>query len=70
MEPLEFLSKINDLIGIIFTRCYAYQLFYLIVPLFMMTYLPISQAAMVRKVEWKPIEHKAAMSLSDVAKKR
>lgn len=45
-------------------------LFTLTFPLFMMTYIPISLAAMFRKVEWKPIEHKAAMSLSDVAKKR
>ena len=39
-------------------------------PLFMMTYIPISLAAMFRKVEWTPIEHNAAMSLSDVAKKK
>lgn len=31
--------------------------FTLTFPLFMMTYLPISIAALFRKVEWKPIEH-------------
>ena len=28
-------------------------------PIFMFTYIPISIAALVRKVEWKPIYHTA-----------
>ncbi len=35
-------------------------------PLFVMTYIPISVAAVLRPVEWKPIEHKAAVSLDEV----
>ena len=35
-------------------------------PLFVMTYIPISVAAVLRPVEWKPIEHKAAVSLEEV----
>lgn len=36
-------------------------------PLFMMTYLPISVAAFFRKVEWKPIAHKATVMKLDSA---
>ena len=32
-------------------------------PLFMFTYIPISLAALVRRVEWKPIYHSAAKGL-------
>lgn len=35
-------------------------------PLFVMTYIPISVAAVLRPVEWKPIEHKTAVSLEEV----
>ena len=37
-------------------------------PLFMLTYIPISFAALFCKVEWKPIEHKRAMSLAELGK--
>ncbi len=37
-------------------------------PLFMMTYIPISFAALFCKVEWKPIEHKCAVSLSELGR--
>lgn len=37
-------------------------------PLFMLTYIPISIAAMFCRVEWKPIEHKAAMSIEHVGR--
>lgn len=39
-------------------------------PLFMLTYLPISVAAMFQKVEWKPIEHHVAVSLAEVRNAR
>ncbi len=35
-------------------------------PLFMMTYIPISFAALFQKVEWQPIEHTVAVSLAEV----
>lgn len=38
-------------------------------PLFMMTYIPISLAALFCRVEWKPIAHKAALSLEEVGRK-
>ncbi len=38
-------------------------------PLFMMTYIPISFAALFQKVEWKPIEHTVALTLADVQSK-
>ena len=31
-------------------------------PLFMLTYLPISMAALFMKVEWKPIHHSVNLS--------
>lgn len=37
-------------------------------PIFMMTYIPISFSALFCKVEWKPIEHKRAMSLAELQK--
>ncbi len=39
-------------------------------PLFMMTYLPISIAALFKKVEWKPIEHTYSATLSQVRIKK
>lgn len=36
-------------------------------PLFMMTYIPISFLALFCRVEWKPIEHRRAVSLSELA---
>ena len=38
-------------------------LYTLTFPLFMLTYLPISMAALFMKVEWKPIRHGAAARL-------
>lgn len=35
-------------------------------PLFMFTYIPISFAAIFKKVEWKPIEHKIKTSVSEL----
>ena len=35
-------------------------------PLFMMTYIPISFAALFRKVNWTPIEHKVSISIRDL----
>lgn len=35
-------------------------------PIFMLTYIPISVTALFRKVEWKPIHHKEAVTLSDI----
>ena len=35
-------------------------------PLFMMTYIPISIAALFGKVEWKPIQHRVAKTLDEV----
>lgn len=35
-------------------------------PLFMLTYIPISIAAIFFKVEWKPIEHKVAVSITEL----
>ena len=37
-------------------------------PVFMFTYIPISIAALVRKVEWKPIYHTAAKKLNELGK--
>ena len=35
-------------------------------PIFMFTYIPISCQALFTKVQWKPIEHKVAVSLSQI----
>lgn len=35
-------------------------------PFFMATYIPISVVALFKKVEWKPIEHTAAITLGDL----
>lgn len=37
-------------------------------PLYMATYIPVAITALFKKVTWKPIEHKASMSLDDVEK--
>ena len=39
-------------------------------PLFMATYLPISVAALFKKVEWKPIKHSVAKSIDDMEKEK
>lgn len=39
-------------------------------PLFMLTYIPISLAAIFKRVEWKPIEHKVSISLSELQEKK
>lgn len=45
----------------------AKKIFYVFTfPLFMFTYIPISVAAIFRKVEWKPIEHKIKISASEL----
>lgn len=36
-------------------------------PFFMLTYIPIAVAALFKKVEWTPIEHKVTKSIDDVA---
>jgi hypothetical protein len=36
-------------------------------PLFMLTYIPISVAALFQKVEWKPIAHKSVRQLDQAA---
>ena len=41
-------------------------LYTLTFPVFMLTYIPISIAAIFRKVEWKPIEHKVSLSIRDL----
>ncbi|MGM9522121.1 MAG: glycosyltransferase family 2 protein [Oscillospiraceae bacterium] len=38
-------------------------------PLFMFTYIPISISAMFKRVEWKPIEHKVSVSISEIERK-
>ena len=43
-------------------------LYTLTFPLFMMTYIPISFCALFCKVQWKPIEHRRAMSLAELKK--
>lgn len=43
-------------------------LYTLTFPIFMMSYIPISFTALFCKVEWKPIEHKRAMSLAELNK--
>lgn len=35
----------------------------------MATYIPISVVALFKKVEWKPIEHTAAITLDDLNSK-
>ena len=39
-------------------------------PLFMATYLPISVAALFKKVEWKPIKHSVTKSIDDMEKEK
>ncbi len=38
-------------------------------PLFMLTYIPISIAALFCRVEWRPITHKAAVRLEEITRK-
>ncbi len=43
------------------------KIFYLFTfPLFMFTYVPISIVVFFKKVEWKPIEHKASFTLQEI----
>lgn len=35
-------------------------------PLFMLTYIPIAFVSLFKKVEWKPIEHKVAMTIEEM----
>ena len=35
-------------------------------PIFMLTYIPITMAALFKKVEWRPIEHSQAKSLAEI----
>jgi len=41
-------------------------LYLLLFPIFMGTYIPISIGAMFRKVQWKPIEHTAAITMEEL----
>ncbi len=41
-------------------------LYTLTFPLFMFTYVPITVTAMLHNVEWKPIDHKRAMTISEI----
>ncbi len=50
----------------IYTTTAKKLLYTLTFPVFMMTYVPISFVAIFKKVEWKPIEHKVSVSLSEV----
>ena len=52
-------------------HCSAFKkIFYLFTfPIFMLTYLPIAITALFKKVEWKPIAHTQAKTLSDIVKK-
>lgn len=49
-------------------RCPRYKrvLYSFTFPIFQMTYLPISLAALFRKVEWKPIRHEFSNTLDEV----
>ena len=35
-------------------------------PIYMTTYVPITIMALLGKVEWKPIEHRAVMSIQEL----
>ena len=35
-------------------------------PLFMMTYIPITVAALFKKVEWVPTKHTVSVSMEDI----
>ena len=48
------------------TTAWKKLLYTLTFPLFMATYVPITLCAMFGKVEWKPIEHRAAMSVHEL----
>ncbi len=39
-------------------------------PIFMLTYIPISIVALFVKVEWKPIEHNCAISMTDIQREK
>ena len=50
----------------IYTSPWRKLLYTLTFPLFMLTYVPISLAALCRPVEWKPIRHSHAVALGEV----
>ena len=41
-------------------------LYYLLFPLFMLTYVPIAVAALFRPVEWRPVAHTRALTLREL----
>lgn len=49
-------------------RCKAWKklLFVFAFPVFLLTYIPISFAAMFQKVEWKPIQHSVTKTMEDM----
>jgi cellulose synthase/poly-beta-1,6-N-acetylglucosamine synthase-like glycosyltransferase len=53
----------------IYTSAVKKLLYTFTFPLFMMTYIPISFIALFKKVEWKPIEHKVAVSIQELEQK-
>jgi len=50
----------------IYTTALKKILYLFTFPLFMLTYIPISLAALFAKVEWQPIEHNKATSLREI----
>lgn len=50
----------------IYTTAFKKILYIFTFPLFMVTYIPISMAALFTKVEWQPMEHNKAMSLREI----
>lgn len=48
------------------TSTWKKVLYTLTFPIFMATYVPITICALFGKVEWKPIEHRARMSIQDI----
>ena len=38
-------------------------------PLFMLTYIPVSIAAVFKKAEWRPIRHTVAVSVKEIRAK-
>ena len=48
------------------TSAWKKVLYTLTFPLFMATYVPITVLALFGKVEWKPIEHRAVMTVREL----
>ncbi len=59
---LTLISEWNEI------RCKAWKkiLYVFAFPVFLLTYVPISLAAMFQKVEWKPIKHSVTKSIQDL----